>query len=148
MSRLYSCPLFLHRILLSSVTSSLTLTNCSTEFNLQKTGEVLGLRHVINLTSDLLDTPDFYWDREDLEQLYNITCNHLAVKKRTKVANEKLNHCLEVMQMVSDHLSHEHGATLEKIIIWLIAIEIGFEVLHLYLSYWPDSSPSIPSGTE
>jgi len=98
---------------------------------LQKSGEILALRHLINLSSDLLDTPDFYWDREVMENLYLATCSHLAVGKRTKVVNEKLSHCLEVMEMISDHLSHEHGAFLEKIIIALIAIEIVFEVLHL-----------------
>jgi len=98
---------------------------------LQKTGEILALRHVINLSSDLLDTPDFYWDREGLENLYLSTCNHLAVAKRTKIVNEKLSHCLELTDLISTHLSTEHGARLEWIIIVLIAIEIGFEILHL-----------------
>eukprot|EP00088_Acartia_fossae_P051217 TRINITY_DN5754_c0_g1_i4.p1 TRINITY_DN5754_c0_g1~~TRINITY_DN5754_c0_g1_i4.p1 ORF type:complete len:468 (-),score=102.94 TRINITY_DN5754_c0_g1_i4:422-1825(-) len=98
---------------------------------MQKTGEILALRHMINLSSDLLDTPDFYWDREGLENLFLSTCSHLAVGKRTKIVNEKLNHCLELMELVSNHLSTEHGARLEWIIIILIAIEIGFEVLHL-----------------
>jgi len=98
---------------------------------LQKTGEILALRHLINLSSDLLDTPDFYWDREAMENLFLATCSHLSVSKRTKVINDKLNHCLEVVEMINDHLSHEHGAFLEKIIIALIAIEIVFEVLHL-----------------
>ena len=40
--------------------------------------------HLINLSSDLLDTPDFYWDREDLEILYNKTCNYLNIARRTK----------------------------------------------------------------
>ena len=43
-------------------------------------------RHQINLYSDLLITPDFYWDREDLEKLYAKTCNYLEVGKRTKVS--------------------------------------------------------------
>ena len=50
--------------------------------------------------SDLLDTPDFYWDRESLEDLYTKTCTHLAVSKRTRVVNEKLTHCLEIMEMI------------------------------------------------
>jgi len=98
---------------------------------LQKTGEILALRHLINLSSDLLDTPDFYWDREGMESLYLATCSHLAVSKRTKIVNEKLSHCLEVMDLISTHLSTEHGSRLEIIIIILIAIEICFEVLHL-----------------
>ena len=42
-------------------------------------------RHAINLSSDLLDTPDFYWDRKDLEILYQQTCNYLDIPKRTRV---------------------------------------------------------------
>jgi glutathione synthase len=98
---------------------------------LQKTGEILALRHLINLASDLLDTPDFYWDREQLESLYLATCSHLAVAKRTKIVNEKLSHCLELMELIGTHLNNEHEARLEWIIIILIGIEICFEVLHL-----------------
>ena len=49
--------------------------------------------------------------------------------------NEKLSHCLEVMDMINNHLSHEHSSRLEWIIIILIAIEIVFEIIHLYLNY-------------
>jgi len=98
---------------------------------MQKTGEMLALRHMINLSSDLLDTPDFYWDREQLEQFYHSTCSHLAVGKRTKVVNEKLSHCIELMELIANQLNADHGARLEWIIIILIAIEIGFEVLHV-----------------
>ncbi len=48
---------------------------------LKKTGEIFAIRHVVNLSSDLLDTPDFYWDREKLENLYHTTCAHLAINK-------------------------------------------------------------------
>lgn len=52
---------------------------------LRKMGELFALRHVINLSSDLLDTPDFYWDREELENLYNHTFNYFCIGSRTKV---------------------------------------------------------------
>lgn len=52
---------------------------------LRKTGELFALRHLINLSSDLLDTPDFYWDREQLEHLYSSTCGYFSVQRRTKV---------------------------------------------------------------
>jgi len=105
------------------------------DFVLQKTGEILELRHLLNLSSDLLDTPDFYWDREDLEHLFGVTCSHLAVSKRTRVVNEKLGHCLEIIEMINNHLRHEHSSRLEWIIIILIGIEIVFEVFHLYLNH-------------
>lgn len=52
---------------------------------LRKQGELFALRHLINLSSDLLDTPDFYWDRDDLETLYHKTCSNFNISKRTRV---------------------------------------------------------------
>jgi len=40
---------------------------------LKKSGEIFAMRHVVNLSSDLLDAPDFYWDRENLESLFLTT---------------------------------------------------------------------------
>lgn len=52
---------------------------------LRKQGELFSLRHLINLSSDLLDVPDFYWEQEQLEQLYLQTCAYFSINKRTKV---------------------------------------------------------------
>lgn len=52
---------------------------------LRKTGELFALRHLINLSSDLLDTPDFYWDRDDLGRLYSNICGYFSIQRRTKV---------------------------------------------------------------
>lgn len=60
---------------------------------LRKTGELFALRHMINLSSDLLDTPDFYWDREQLEGLYSAACGHFSVQRRTKVSVCGLRAC-------------------------------------------------------
>lgn len=53
---------------------------------LQKTGELFALKHLINLDSELLETPDFYWDREALEQLFNKTSSYFSIPKRKKVS--------------------------------------------------------------
>ncbi len=74
---------------------------------LRKTGELFALRHLINLSSDLLDTPDFYWDREQLETLYSQTCSYFSIPRRTKIMNEKLNHCVELADLITSHLNGE-----------------------------------------
>ena len=104
--------------------------NMSRNDILMKTGEVFALRHVLNLSSDLLDTPDFYWDRENLELLYHATCAHLSVGKRIRVTNEKINHCCELLDLVTNHLNDKHSSKLEWYIIILIMIEVLFEVFH------------------
>ncbi|KAH8321139.1 hypothetical protein KR074_001001 [Drosophila pseudoananassae] len=97
---------------------------------LRKTGELFALRHVINLSSDLLDAPDFYWDREELEALYLQVCSYFSITRRTKVMNEKINHCVELAELVSHNLNDAHHIRLEWMIIILIMVEVGFEVLH------------------
>ncbi|XP_077254923.1 required for meiotic nuclear division protein 1 homolog isoform X1 [Temnothorax americanus] len=97
---------------------------------LRKQGELFALRHRINLTSDLLDTPDFYWERDDLESLYQRICGYFSIAKRTRVMNERLNHCLELVSILSSHLSDRHHVRLEWMIIVLIMVEVAFEVLH------------------
>ncbi|GFQ79458.1 required for meiotic nuclear division protein 1 homolog [Trichonephila clavata] len=96
----------------------------------KKRGELFALRHVINLSSDLLDTPDFYWDRQDLENLYQQICNHLNIAKRTKVMNERLSYCSELIDLLGNHMNDKHHVRLEWMIIILIMVEVMFECIH------------------
>lgn len=118
----------------------------SREDCLRKHGELFALRHLINLGSDLLDVPDFYWEHEQLEKLYLQTCAYFSISKRTKVRtlknfhqfltalfqvmNEKLNHCVELIELISSHLTDNHHTRLEWMIIILIMVEVAFETLH------------------
>lgn len=96
----------------------------------QKTGELFALRHSINLSSDLLDIPDFYWENEELETLYLQLCSHFSISRRTRVMNEKLNHCMELVELLTSHLSDRHHVRLEWMIIILIMIEVAIETVH------------------
>ncbi|XP_015174587.1 PREDICTED: required for meiotic nuclear division protein 1 homolog [Polistes dominula] len=103
---------------------------------LRKQGELFALRHLINLSSDLLDTPDFYWERDDLENLYQQIYGYFNIAKRTRVMNEKLNHCVELVAILSSHLSDRHHIRLEWMIIILIMVEVAFETLHYVDRYF------------
>ncbi|XP_057340725.1 glutathione synthetase-like [Microplitis mediator] len=103
---------------------------------LRKQGELFALRHHINLSSDLLDTPDFYWERDELENLYQQTCAYFDISKRTKVMNEKINHCVELVELLSSHLSDRHHVRLEWMIIILIMVEVAFELFHYLDRYY------------
>ncbi|XP_071381624.1 required for meiotic nuclear division protein 1 homolog isoform X2 [Centroberyx affinis] len=95
---------------------------------MQKIGELFALRHCINLRSDLLITPDFYWDRENLEKLYDKTCQFLSINRRVNVVNEKLEHCTQLTDLMRSHLSEKHSLRLEWMIVILITIEVMFEL--------------------
>ncbi|XFF81228.1 hypothetical protein AB1E18_007447 [Capra hircus] len=95
---------------------------------MQKMGELFALRHRINLSSDFLIAPDFYWDRENLEELYDKTCRFLSIARRVKVMNEKLQHCMELTDLMRNHLTEKRTLRLEWMIVILITIEVLFEL--------------------
>ncbi|XP_012038506.1 required for meiotic nuclear division protein 1 homolog isoform X4 [Ovis aries] len=95
---------------------------------MQKMGELFALRHRINLSSDFLIAPDFYWDRENLEELYDKTCRFLSIARRVKVMNEKLQHCMELTDLMRNHLTEKRTLRLEWMIVVLITIEVLFEL--------------------
>lgn len=54
---------------------------CPLQTVLERYGELMRLRHAVNLTHDLAN---FYWDRDYLEQLYDRTCNFLDIHSRRR----------------------------------------------------------------
>ncbi|CAG0914050.1 unnamed protein product [Notodromas monacha] len=99
---------------------------------LKKLGALFALRHSVNLSSEFLDeTPDFYWDRENLEPLYQHMKDYLNIGKRAKVMNEKLSLCCDLMDILVTHLNDTHHVRLEWMIIILIVIEVVCEFIHL-----------------
>ncbi|OCT88182.1 hypothetical protein XELAEV_18016808mg [Xenopus laevis] len=84
---------------------------------MQKIGELFALKKRINLSSDLLITPDFYWDKENLKHLYDKTCLNILI-------NEKLQHCTELTDLMCNHLNEKHALQLEWMIVILIIIEV------------------------
>ncbi|XP_059165908.1 required for meiotic nuclear division protein 1 homolog isoform X2 [Physella acuta] len=101
-----------------------------------KIGELFSLRHLINLSSELLDTPDFYWDREALEPLYLSLYHYLNIARRIRVINEKMNHCSELTELVNSQLNDRHHTRLEVMIIVLIMVEVVFECIHYAERYF------------
>ena len=117
---------------------------------LRKTGELYTLSHLINLSSHLTDTPDFYWDRDELEKLYRQALHYFNIQSRTRVRtfstrwcslydcvlfscymfhlqvmNHKLTHCIDLVDLLRDHLNTKHEVRLEWMIIILILVEVS-----------------------
>lgn len=84
----------------------------------------------IYLHFDLLDTPEFFWEYPEFQDIYNSVANYLEVSPRVEILNKKLGIIQELFNMLSDEQKHKHSSTLEWIIIWLIAIEIVIFFIH------------------
>lgn len=101
---------------------------------LQKTGQLLNIRAQLNLYSELTDSlPDLFWDSRselELEKYYDHVGRALDINIRVKEFNEKMNYAQEIANVLREALNERHSVRLEWIIIILIAVEIGFNVLH------------------
>lgn len=112
---------------------------------LQKTGELLNIRAQLNLYSELTDSlPDLFWDSRHelgLESYYDNVGRALDVGIRIKVLNEKMDYAQEIAVVMREQLSEEHSLRLEWIIIWLIAVEVMFELRRIYLERRDHADP-------
>jgi uncharacterized Rmd1/YagE family protein len=95
----------------------------------KKMGELFIERNFINLHSEILDTPEFFWDHPELEPFYRRTAHYLDVTKRVEVLNKRLTVVHELFEILRNELNHQYSSRLEWTIIGLIIIEIVLAVL-------------------
>jgi len=95
----------------------------------QQIGELFLNRSSVNLHSDILDEPEFFWDFPEHQPLYREAAKCLDLKTRVEVLNNRLAIAGELLGILNDQLNHQHSSTLEWTIIWLIVIEVVLAVL-------------------
>ncbi|MDF2548992.1 MAG: hypothetical protein K0S07_59 [Chlamydiales bacterium] len=95
----------------------------------RKMGALFLERHSINLHLDFLDKPEFFWEYEAYEPIYNMTAHYLDIQSRVNILNQKLKIVNELFQMMRDELNHQQSTRLEWVIIWLILLEVILTVL-------------------
>lgn len=93
-------------------------------------GRLFLVQSEINLHHALMETPDFFWEYPEWEELYLMVAKYLDVRTRTDILNKKLSVIHELFDMLADEQKHRHSSVLEWIIIWLIAFEILVFLLH------------------
>ncbi|MDF2966114.1 MAG: hypothetical protein K0Q51_1502 [Rickettsiaceae bacterium] len=92
-------------------------------------GVLFNERYSINMHSDILDTPEFFWRRPSYEPLYLMTAEFQDIQVRQNILNHRLDMIHELYSILSNELNYKHSTRLEWIIIILIAIEVvmGFQ---------------------
>lgn len=105
-----------------------TVSLSKTEIS-KKIGELFNERYSINLHSDILDEPEFFWRRPSYEPLYMMTVEFQDIQMRQEIMNKRLDMINDLYSVLSEELNHRHSSRLEVIIIALIAIEIVLALL-------------------
>jgi uncharacterized Rmd1/YagE family protein len=97
----------------------------------KRMGELFLSRSSINLNSEFLDTPEFFWRNPNLEPFYIMTKKFLDIPSRVMALNQKLDVLQELFDILNTQLQHRHSSMLEMIIILLILIEIVINVVDM-----------------
>ncbi|MEN9343905.1 MAG: hypothetical protein RLZZ453_692 [Chlamydiota bacterium] len=95
----------------------------------KKMGEIFIERNFINLHSEVLDVPEFFWDHPELEPFYRRVAHYLDVSKRVEILNKRLTVVHDLFEILSNELNHQHTSRLELIIVFLIFMELTVTLL-------------------
>ncbi|KAK5121178.1 hypothetical protein LTR85_005662 [Meristemomyces frigidus] len=90
----------------------------------------------VNLSSNMLDTPNFFWDSEPtLHPLYQGVREYLEIKPRIQVLNERCRVFLDLAEILSDSVADTKMTRITWIIIILIVLSILVTCTEVFLRF-------------
>ena len=95
-------------------------------------GEILRAKSEMNLISNFLYHPKYFWQHPTLEEYYIMLERYLHIQRRVNAINHRLDTLNEIFDMFNGYLENRHSHSLEIIIIVLITFEIAFNVLNFH----------------
>ncbi|PGH34291.1 hypothetical protein GX50_02874 [[Emmonsia] crescens] len=99
-------------------------------------GKLFKSRVEVNLSSNMLDVPSFFWDSEPtLHPLYTGVREYLEIKPRIQVLNERCRVFLDLAEILSDSIADNQMSRQTWIIIVLIGISIIVTISEVILRF-------------
>jgi len=98
----------------------------------QVIGEILQAKTELNLVSNFLYHPKYFWQHPTLEEYYTMLERYLHIQRRVNSINHRLDTINDIFDMFNDYLEIRHAHHLEVIIIVLIGIEIIIGILKFH----------------
>ncbi|KAJ5833036.1 hypothetical protein N7474_001347 [Penicillium riverlandense] len=99
-------------------------------------GRLFKSRVEVNLSSNMLDVPNFFWESEPtLYPLYIAVREYLEIKPRIQVLNERCRVFLDLAEILSDSIADSRTSYQTWIIIVLILISIIVTVSEVFLRF-------------
>jgi uncharacterized Rmd1/YagE family protein len=82
----------------------------------------------VNLHSEILDLPDYFWKENQVEPLYRMTMSYMEMEPRISVLNKRLDLMRQLLRVLQQQHENAHSVKLEWIVIWLIVISCVLEM--------------------
>lgn len=97
----------------------------------KRMGEIFLARSSVNLNSEYLDIPEYFWENPHLENDYLISVHFLDLQQRVSTLNQQLDVLNELFNMLTGQQQHQHSSFLEIIIIAIIAVETVLSIFQI-----------------
>ncbi|KAJ5196605.1 hypothetical protein N7449_007084 [Penicillium cf. viridicatum] len=111
-------------------------------------GRLFKSRVEVNLSSNMLDVPNFFWESEPtLYPLYIAVREYLEIKPRIQVLNERCRVFLDLAEILSDSIADNRTSHQTWIIIVLIIISIIVTISEVFLRFGLLNASQGPAGT-
>jgi uncharacterized Rmd1/YagE family protein len=102
----------------------------------KRIGRLFIERSNVNLHTDVLDTPGYFWEHDKHLSFFKATATYLEVSKRASVLNARLDVLQELYSIIRESQNERHATRLEMIIIWLIVAEVLLQLLGIAIEYF------------
>lgn len=101
---------------------------------MKKSGKLFKLRVDVNLSSSILDTPQFFWSIEPaLHPLYSAVRDYLEIEQRVQVLNERCKVFLEFNNIISDSINESSTTRITMMILIIILLSLAVSVFEFFL---------------
>ncbi|KAK9236028.1 hypothetical protein V1525DRAFT_380363 [Lipomyces kononenkoae] len=99
-------------------------------------GSLFKLRVDVNLSSSVLDVPEFFWDEEpEMHAFYTAVREYLEIKQRIKVLNQRCKVFLDLADILADSIAESNMSRITWIIIALIVLSLMVTTLEIILRF-------------
>lgn len=101
---------------------------------MKKSGKLFKLRVDVNLSSSILDTPEFFWSMEPaLQPLYSAVRDYLEIEQRVQVLNDRCKVFLEFTNIISDSINESSTTRISMMIIIIIFLSLLVSIFEFFL---------------
>lgn len=91
-------------------------------------GELMVARYSVNLVSDILDTPEYFWQHAELERLHLECAREVELKQRARILDTRAQVIKDALDILNNEVSSSSSNRVERAILALIAVEVVIEV--------------------
>jgi len=101
----------------------------------QHLGKLLTARYSVSLLSDILDTPDYFWEHPELEDLHIQCRSQVELNKRIRLLSSRMDIIKDSLDVINTELAQSSTHRVELYIVSLIAVEVMLELFKLYFGH-------------